>query len=119
MFVRNQKNLNKKMNEQLKNRIMPRISKVLDDPTPDPNKVDKMQSLLCHIKSECNMMRDRQWIRIQLPDIKSLQIPIKIAKTALASQLAGCGKDLLEDFSDDENKQDSSPAKKKTKNIIS
>ncbi|CAF5160376.1 unnamed protein product, partial [Rotaria sp. Silwood1] len=28
---------------QLKNRIMPRISKVLDDPTPDPEKVDKIQ----------------------------------------------------------------------------
>ncbi|CAF2683528.1 unnamed protein product [Rotaria sp. Silwood2] len=32
-----------KMIEQLKNRIMPRISKVLDDPTPDPEKVEKMQ----------------------------------------------------------------------------
>jgi hypothetical protein len=32
-----------KMNEQLKNRIMPRITKVLDDPIPDPDKVDKMQ----------------------------------------------------------------------------
>jgi hypothetical protein len=31
-----------KMNEQLKNRIMPRISKVLDDPTPDQAKVEKM-----------------------------------------------------------------------------
>lgn len=32
-----------KMTEQLKTRIMPRISKVLDDPTPDPTKVEKMQ----------------------------------------------------------------------------
>lgn len=32
-----------KMTEQLKTRIMPRISKVLDDPTPDPVKVEKMQ----------------------------------------------------------------------------
>jgi hypothetical protein len=32
-----------KMTEQLKNRIMPRISKVLDEPTPDTDKVDKMQ----------------------------------------------------------------------------
>ena len=32
-----------KMTEQLKTRLMPRISKVLDDPTPDPAKVEKMQ----------------------------------------------------------------------------
>jgi hypothetical protein len=32
-----------KMIEQLKNRLMPRISKVLDDPTPDTDKVEKMQ----------------------------------------------------------------------------
>jgi hypothetical protein len=32
-----------KMTEQLKNRLMPRISKVLDDPTPDQKKVEKMQ----------------------------------------------------------------------------
>jgi hypothetical protein len=32
-----------KMTDQLKNRIMPRISKVLDDPIPDPIKVEKMQ----------------------------------------------------------------------------
>jgi hypothetical protein len=37
-----------KMIEQLKNRIMPRISKVLDDPTPDPDKVDKMQVRIIH-----------------------------------------------------------------------
>jgi hypothetical protein len=32
-----------KMTDQLKNRIMPRISKVLDDPVPDSVKVEKMQ----------------------------------------------------------------------------
>ncbi|CAF0962320.1 unnamed protein product [Rotaria sordida] len=46
--------LAQKMIDQLKIRIMPRISKALDDPTPDPEKVDKMQNLLCHIKSEYN-----------------------------------------------------------------
>lgn len=61
------------------------------------------------------MMRDRQWIRIQLPDIKSLSIPIKITKTSLANHLVGYGKDLFEDFSDDENKRDESPMKKKRK----
>ncbi|CAF4728779.1 unnamed protein product [Rotaria sp. Silwood1] len=105
-----------KMIEQLKNRIMPRISKVLDDPTPDPEKVDKIQNLLCHIKSECNMMRDRQWIRVQLPDIKSLSIPIKITKTAVSSHLSEHGKHLFEGLSDDESKnEEESPAKKKRK----
>ena len=32
-----------KMGEQLKTRIMPRISTILDDPTPDQNKVEKIQ----------------------------------------------------------------------------
>jgi hypothetical protein len=62
------------------------------------------------------MMRDRPWIRVQLPDIKSLSIPIKISKTPLATHLAGYAKDLLEDLSDDESKKDGSPAKKKRKN---
>ncbi|CAF3054605.1 unnamed protein product [Rotaria socialis] len=109
-----------KMIEQLKSRIMPRISKVLDDPIPDPEKVEKMQNLLCHIKSECNMMRDRQWIRVQLPDIKSLSIPIKITKTSLSNHLAEQRKDLFEDLSDDDGdnsnkKEEESPAKKKRK----
>lgn len=61
------------------------------------------------------MMRDRQWIRVQVPDIKSLQIPIKITKATLSNHLVGLGKDLLEDLSDDETTQDASPAKKKRK----
>lgn len=61
------------------------------------------------------MMRDRQWIRVQVPDIKSLQIPIKINKAALANHLLGLGKDLLEDLSDDETGHGASPAKKKRK----
>lgn len=32
-----------KMCEQLKKRILPRINQVLDDPSPDPAKVEKMQ----------------------------------------------------------------------------
>jgi hypothetical protein len=61
------------------------------------------------------MMRDRQWIRVQLPDIKSLSIPIKITKAALTNHLVGIGKDLLEDLSDDETKTTESPVKKKRK----
>ena len=33
----------KKMIEQLKTRVMPRISKVHDDPKPDPEKAERMQ----------------------------------------------------------------------------
>jgi len=61
------------------------------------------------------MMRDRQWIRVQTPDIKSLSIPIKITKAILSNHLAGHGKDLLEDLSDDEDKKGESPVKKKRK----
>lgn len=62
------------------------------------------------------MMRDRQWIRLQLPDIKSLSIPIKITKTSLQSHLSEQRKDLFDDLSDDDNKkEDESPAKKKRK----
>ena len=32
-----------KLIEQLKTRVMPRISKVLDDPKPDPQRVERMQ----------------------------------------------------------------------------
>ncbi|CAF1665084.1 unnamed protein product [Adineta ricciae] len=111
----------KKMTDQLKTRIMPRISKILDDPTPDQGKVEKIQSVLCHIKSEYEMMRDRQWIRVQLPDIKSLSIPIKISQTPLATHLANHGKDLLEDLSDDDDdetkEEEGTPSKKKRKTI--
>jgi hypothetical protein len=41
-----------KMTEQLKNRIMPKISQVLDEPTPDQNKVEKMQVCTCGFSSE-------------------------------------------------------------------
>ncbi|CAF5075421.1 unnamed protein product, partial [Rotaria sp. Silwood1] len=44
-------------------------------------------NLLCHIKSECNTMLDRQWIRVQLSDTRILSIPIKITTTALSTQL--------------------------------
>ena len=65
------------------------------------------------------MMRDRQWIRVQLPDIKSLSIPIKITKTALTTHLTNHGNDLLEDLSDDETpkKEEESPVKKKRKTM--
>ena len=68
------------------------------------------------------MMRDRQWIRVQLPDIKSLSIPIKISQTPLATHLANHGKDLLEDLSDDdetkeEEEEEGTPSKKKRKTV--
>ncbi len=50
-------------------------------------------------------MRDRQWIRVQVPDIKSLQIPINITKAALPNHLVGVGKGLLEGLSDDDERK--------------
>ena len=73
------------------------------------------KSVLLHIKSECNMMRNRQWIRVQLPDIKCLSIPIKITKMNVSSYLADFGKNLFEDLSDDESKNGDSSARKKRK----
>ena len=63
------------------------------------------------------MMRDRQWIRVQLPDIKSLSIPIKVTKTSVSGYIASQGKDPFDDLSDDESKkeEDGAPVKKKRK----
>lgn len=99
-----------KMTDALKNRVMPKISQVLDDPEPDPEKVDKMHNVLNYIKSECDMMHNRQWIRVQVPDIKSLQIPIKINKAALSNHLAGATKDLFEDLNDSDDEDTESKA---------
>jgi hypothetical protein len=67
------------------------------------------------------MMRDRQWIRVQLPDIKSLSIPIKIIKTSISGFLTENEKNLVDNISDDDEeeakKEESSPAKKKRKTI--
>ena len=42
-----------KMTEKLKNRIMPRISKVLDDPNPDQEKVEKMHVRIARTSPCC------------------------------------------------------------------
>ena len=50
-------------------------------------------------------MRERQWIRVQLPDIKSLSIPIKISRTPFTSHLTEKNKNLFDDLSDDDEER--------------
>ena len=49
-------------------------------------------------------MNERQWINIQLPDLKNFSVPIRIAKMSLAATLTDGEKDPLDDLSDEENK---------------
>lgn len=55
------------------------------------------------MKSECEMMLNRQWIRIQLPDIKNLSIPIKITRSTIKSHLIEHENDLFLDLNENEN----------------
>lgn len=108
------------MCEQLKKRILPRINQVLDDPSPDPAKVEKMQNVLNYIRKESELMLDRQWIRVQLPDIKCLSIPIKLTRQPIKSHLVEHEKDLFRDLNDDDEKSQKSdidPSSKKRKTI--
>ncbi len=79
-----------------------------------------MKSLLNEIKSEYDILRDHQWININLPDLKNFSVPIRIAKMALAARLTDGEKDPLDDLSDEENKKNENilKEKKKKKNSI-
>lgn len=59
-----------KMTEQLKKRLMPRITKILDEPTPDPDKVEKMQ--VCKKKKKIKLKII--YIHINLESIMSYKI---------------------------------------------
>ncbi|CAF1688478.1 unnamed protein product, partial [Adineta ricciae] len=104
-----------KMIEQLKNKIIPRINQFIDQSNYENKKIDKIQTIVENIRSECDAIRDGSWINIQLPDIKNFSVPIRIAKMALAARLTDGEKDPLENLSDDENKKDESCPKKKKK----
>jgi hypothetical protein len=75
--------------------------------------------MLTHIKCESNTIRDRQWITIQLPDIRNFSVPIRIAKMSLAARLTDGEKDPLDDLSDDEKKKDEKFEIKKKKKLNS
>lgn len=65
-------------------------------------------------------MLDRQWIRVQLPDIKCLSIPIKLTRQPIKSHLVEHEKDLFRDLNDDDEKSQKSdidPSSKKRKTI--
>ena len=60
---------------------------------------------------------DRQWINVQLPEIKNFSVPIRIAKMALAARLTDGEKDPLEDdLSDEDKKKEEELAKEEKKN---
>ncbi|UJR38613.1 hypothetical protein I4U23_031278 [Adineta vaga] len=99
------------MIEQLKNKIIPK----LNQSNSDPKKIDKIQTIVNNIRSECDAIRDGSWINVQLPDIKNFSVPIRIAKMALAARLTDGEKDPLENLSDDENKKEENNLKKKKK----
>ncbi|CAF3426627.1 unnamed protein product, partial [Rotaria sp. Silwood2] len=76
--------------------------------------------LLNHIKSESEMLVNRPWLNVQLPDIKNFSVPIRIAKMALAARLTDGEKDPLDELSDDDTKKDKNllvKKKKKTNSI--
>ncbi|CAF2060400.1 unnamed protein product [Rotaria magnacalcarata] len=108
-----------KMIEQLKNRIIPKITKMLDDSSSSTKKAEQIQMLLNHLKSECEIINDRQWIHVLLPDIRNFSVPIRIAKMALAARLTDGEKDPLDDLSDEENKEEENLSIKKKKKLNS
>jgi hypothetical protein len=61
-------------------------------------------------------VRDRQWIRVQLPEIKNLSIPIKISQNPVKIDAAERGKDLLAQLKDQPTK-DQRELTKKTKSM--
>lgn len=58
-------------------------------------------------------MRDRQWIRIQLPEIKNLSIPIKISQIPVKIDSVERGKDLLAQLKDQPTKDQGELTKKR------
>jgi len=106
-----------KVTQQLKTLVIPRITKILDEPTPELKKIEQLQGVLSRIKCECAATQERPWISLQLPDVKSLPIPIKISKMAQAARLTDNEKDVLFEDSDEEMKM--APAKEKKENYKS
>lgn len=58
------------------------------------------------MKCEYELINDRQWIEVDLPDMKHFSVPIRIAKMAAAARLTDGEKDPLECLSDEEKKID-------------
>lgn len=58
------------------------------------------------MKCEFELINDRPWIEVELPDLKHFSVPIRIAKLAVAARLTDGEKDPLECLSDEEKKTD-------------
>ena len=73
--------------------------------------------MLTQMKCEVDVINSRQWLSVQLPDIKNISVPIRIGKMALAARLTDGEKDPLDDLSDDENKKEENLIIKKKKKL--
>lgn len=104
-----------KLIEQVKNRLIPKLLKMIDEPTIDQKKSEQIENILKEIKCEYDILNDHQWINIHLPDLKNFSVPIRIAKMALAARLTDGEKDPLDDLSDEENKKQEILLKEKKK----
>lgn len=58
------------------------------------------------MKCEYELINDRQWIEVDLPNTKHFSVPIRIAKMAVAARLTDGEKDPLECLSDEDKKID-------------
>lgn len=62
-----------KMTEQLKSKVLPRIAKVLDEPTPDPKKVERMQVP----KPHPNLAHSRPFCFVFVECVESYQVRVR------------------------------------------
>ena len=97
-----------KMIEELNTRVRPKLVPMLTDPSVNGKRAQRIQHLLSEMASDCSTIDDRQWLHVQLPDLKHFSVPIRIAKMALAARLTNEGdKDPFDELSDDEGNQQS------------
>lgn len=92
-----------KILDQLEKRLQPKVRRMIDEQDINTKQIQIIQNILSEMKCEYDLVNERQWIQIQLPDLKNFTVPIRIAKMALAARLTDGEKDPLETLSDDEN----------------
>ena len=104
-----------KMIEQLNTRVRPKLVPMLTDPSVNGKRAQRIQHLLSEMASDCSTIVDRQWLHVQLPDLKHFSVPIRIAKMALAARLTNEGdRDPFDELSDDEANQQSNDQQTRT-----
>ena len=99
------------MIEQLETHVRPKLAPMLNDASVHGKKAQRIQHLLAEMTSDCSTIANRQWLHVQLPDLKHFSVPIRIAKMALAARLTNEGeKDPFDELSDDESNSLTRPA---------